>query len=352
MDTATISADNPGTVTPDTAPAPQQEAPQAPDYSTMENGQLVDAMAAFFASGGTPQTEEGASLEQDQQIQSAEPTLEQPEPGVAIPDKFLNPDGSANLELMAKSYLELETAFHQRNQQPPEWQQEKAWFQQQMDNLLKAQPQPAQDEAPPSAGDQMQEVFEGMTAEQQEKWFENFYANPLDSLKELVSKIVDPIVQPIQAEREFQQSVQNNQQQLSALEQKYGSLQPVLPYMDQISREMPFLADQPDAMDRIFKLAVDRLAATTLRQNTGQQTQQQTPPQPAMTPEQMAADPAVQQMVIANHIKGLQQGAPPPVMGSQPGRAGMPASPAKEIRNLKDAAPAIEAYMRQAMNGG
>lgn len=354
MDTANLPADNPATAPQDSMAPPPQAETQAPDYSSMENGQLVDAMAAFIANAGNPSADDqGASLQQDQ---PQSPNADQaPESGAQIPDKFRNPDGSVNTDALVKSYLNLETAFHDRNQAPPDWQQKEAWYMSQLNNLTQQAQQGAmaqeqgQEEAPATVED----MLAAMSPEEKDAWFESFYEEPDKALMPLLSKLLEQklspileVIEPIKQDREFQADVKRYSGELDALRQKHGDITPVLPIMDQISQEMPYLTAQPNAMETIFKLSVDRLAALSMRQQmNGQQ-------QPTMTPEQMAADPAVRQMVLSQYINGLQKGAPPVVMSNQPGRSGMPAAPNKDINSIKDAIPGMTAYLRQAMNGG
>lgn len=348
MDTANLPADNPATVPQEATSATQ------PDYSMMGGDELTSAMAQFIASAGNPPAEEGASIEQDQQTQDADQIPAAPEPGAQIPDKFRNPDGSVNTDALVKSYLNLETAYHERNQIPPDWQQKEAWYMSQLNNLTQAQQgamaqEQGQEEAPATVED----MLAAMSPEEKDTWFESFYEEPDKALMPLLSKLLEQklnpileVIEPIKQDREFQADVKRYSGELDALRQKHGDITPVLPIMDQISQEMPYLTAQPNAMETIFKLSVDRLAALSMRQQmNGQQ-------QPTMTPEQMAADPAVRQMVLSQHINGLQKGAPPVVMSNQPGRSGMPAAPNKDINSIKDAIPGMTAYLRQAMNGG
>lgn len=343
------TADNPAA----SAPA----APAAPDYSTMTHGERFSAVQAFLDSraGAEPAADTNkqpeASLPADvpgEQQQIEAPNEGPANPGIRVPDKFLNPDGTVNLETFAESYRHLESRFGDQGNELGQLRQGTQQLQQQLQardwqlNNLMAQLQ--QNQQPQSADVQPSQA--PAPEFNTEEWFEKFYENPKDMLLSVidaeVQKRLDTALQPLQPLQEqaaYAQEVYRHQQVISQLSQQIPDFQEMLPVMAQVLELLggdQALAGAENPQLELYNRSKQLMSMF----------QQPPPPEPPAPPsvEQMAANPNVQRQVMSAVAQGIAQNTPPPVLNSRTGS--MPSTaPPVEIKSVREGGAAFEAWL-------
>lgn len=142
---------------------------------------------------------------------------------------------------------------------------------------------------------------------QREAFMDRFYENPLQAIQDLVSSQVNPVLQPITQEKQFQADVQ-------VMEQRYSDFRDVMPAMRDLLTEMPHLGEQ--GLETLYLITKGKTAQA---------------PTQAQTPEQLMQDPAfiaqimqneqIRNQIVQQHVTQRQQinQQIPFVMGNQPG---------------------------------
>lgn len=201
--------------------------------------------------------------------------------------------------------------WQQQQQYIQQLQQQNKQFQQMMDMMQQQgtnQPQQQEQQGP------SQERLQAIHEEYMDKMYDNVFeaqkwlhAQPeyQEFLKQQITPIVEPYVQPLEQERQYNQQIQKMQQQ-------YSDFDSLIPQMQQILEERPDIGNRDDALETVYWMAKGQTAAQ----------------QPS--PEQLLSDPNFQQQILTNEqIRNqiLQQYATqkqqtnqniPPVMGRNP----------------------------------
>lgn len=336
-------------------PAPQEPAAEQPQPGERS----LDVLHALL-DGTDPETLFSAqpAVAEEPQEPVSEPEI-QALPSVEIPEKFRKPDGSLDHEATLKSYAELQKVLGeqghkmgQMEQMLQEWHQ---WYQYNQQQ----QTTPAENEIP---------VFPweaGMTPEEKEKFMEQYYEDPLTALQKRdqqtvkalehrIQSILDEHLQPLapiidkhKSEEAYKQGVEHLSQQITEFtaDGRNPDYFDLMPQMQQIINKYgEAITMIPNAVEVIYSMAKDRAAAA--------------PPEP-LTVESILKDPEKRKELLAHpelvaeirkgYVQGVSQGAPPVVIGSQPG--GMPtAAPAEKPRSVREASGIFKRFLGQAQS--
>lgn len=342
----------PAAVTPTPAAAAQTPQFQPGDRS-------MDALTAILSmpEGADPATLfQAPAAPAPQPAEQTPPTTPAPEgtppppaePRFQIPDKFLNPDGTPNIEAMAKSYTQLERAFGDQGN--------KLGTVTQLLQEIATKGQPPAQAAPPAEPQPAEEIPKfpwevEMTPEEREKALEEYYADPLEAqakrdqqtikaMEHRIAKTVENALKPLAPVVERQQheaEVTHYTGQLQAFAQTHADVQEVLPAMTLVAE-----AIGPNAIKAMEKAGQNPLEAIY----NAAKGLHRPPPPPPPTPEQLIADPNYRQKIVADpnikneilkgQMEAAQAGAPPPVIGAQLGGI-PPAAPAEHAGSAKEA---------------
>lgn len=269
------------------------------------------------------------------------------EPRFQIPDKFLNPDGTPNVEAMAKSYTELERAFGEQGN--------KLGTMTQLLQEIATKGQPPAATAPAAEPEPAEEIpkfpwEEELSPEEREQALEEFYADPLaaqekrdqKTIKAMecrIKKTLESVLKPLAPVIERQQhdaEVAYYTGQLQAFAQTHADVQEVLPAMTLVAE-----AIGPNAIKAMEKAGQNPLEALyTVAKGLNRPA-----PPPPPTPEQLIADPNYRQKIVSDpnikneilksSIAAIKDGQPPTVIGSQAGVP--PATPAEKPKSAREA---------------
>lgn len=270
------------------------------------------------------------------------------EPRIQIPDKFKNPDGTPNIEAMAKSYTELERAFGDQGNKLGTVTQ----LLQEIANRGAQPPAAAAPQAQPTPAEEIPKFpwEEEMTPEQKEQALEDFYADPLaaqakrdqqtiKAMEHRITKTLENVLQPLAPvieKQQYEMEVNHYARQLNSFAQDHHDVQEVLPAMQIVAGAIGHSAIK--AMEQAGQNPLEAIysAAKGLHK----------PETPTPTPEQLISDPNYRQKIISDpsikneilkgQIEATQAGAPPPVIGSQLGGA-PPAAPSERAGSAKEA---------------
>lgn len=265
---------------------------------------------------------------------SQEPAVAPVAPEPAIFDfagrkiEVADPSIAAALKDVHKDYSALQGTYTQTNQRVKELEQANQTYA----NLLQTiqqqgGQQPNAMQSTSQQGQPAPEDLEQMKAD----FMEQFYDDPKTAIEGLLDSMfqqrVQPIIEPITQERQWNEQVQT-------LQQKYpDDFQQMVGPMQQLLQDMPELAQH--GLESVFLLA------------------KRSQPMPQPGPDQLLNDPNFRQQVMANpdiqkqflsqylqEKQGSQQQAPT-VMGGQPGGQ-MPATPEQRPKDIRTASQAFK----------
>ena len=278
-------------------------------------------------------------------------TLNAPEPQYDVPDKFKNVDGSVNIEALAKSYTSMESMYgKQQNtvQQMTELQQTVIALQQQIATQAQSNVQPDQQLSP--------EQIQAQAEAENEKFWEEYNANPKQAIanlvKESIESSVKPMIEPImmtQAEQmqamQHQASVNEWNAKVTDFAKDKADFDDMLPVMREILDDPdygPVIRSGQNAIEVAYNLAKSR------------QEPIQQAPEPVQAPAKtidellsdqefvakMAQNPTVKNMILQQHMQDIRSNPAPPVIGS----GGIPpSSQPVDLKNMKTAREALKA---------
>lgn len=237
----------------------------------------------------------------------------------------------AALKDVHKDYTALTGTYTQTNQRVKELEQANQTYMNILQNMpVQLQQQGQNANQPTPQNEPTAEDREQMKAE----FMEQFYSDPLASIETLLDSMfqqrVQPVIEPITQERQWNE-------QMQALQQKYpDDFQNMIGPMRDLLQEMPHLAEH--GLEGVFQIAK---RATP-------------PPQPG--PEQLLSDPQflqqimskpeIQKQFLSQYLQekqGSQQQAPT-VMGGQPGGQ-MPTTPEDRPTDIRSASKAFRQYL-------
>ena len=266
------------------------------------------------------------------------PTSKETEPrDYEIPDKFKNPDGSVNIEAMAKSYVNMESMYGKQQttvQQVNELQQIVIALQQQIAQQAQSNAQPADQLTP--------EEIQAKLEEDNDKFWEIYNENPRQAIADLIKEVVSPIIEPVQQSFQQQQQVQEWSKQISAFEKDHADFYDLLPDIKGI---IDANKEYFDTHENGLQLAYD-IAKSKKTDNV--QPQLQPPP----TAEDLlkdpnfiakiTSDPAIKNAILQQHMQDLKNNGAPPVVGSQ--GTGLPSTTVPvDLKDPKTAKEALKA---------
>lgn len=236
-----------------------------------------------------------------------------------------DPAIAAILKEVQKDYTTLQGTYTKTNQELLESRTQASTYEKMMQTFQQQQPaaQPPQNQAP---------TAEELT-QAKEAFMDKFYEDPQAAVREMAEKMiserfdktVNPVIEPIAKERQWNE-------QVSAVSEKYSDFNDHIAAMQKVLADMPHLAQQ--GLETVYFVA------------KGQNAQ---PAAPALTPEQLMADPTfiqdhiannpqIQQMIVSKYLQDRQQTNQqiPVVMGGQPGGQ-PPAMPESRPTDLRQA---------------
>ncbi len=181
-------------------------------------------------------------------------------------------------------------------------------------------------------------------AEQNQKWLDKFYEDPLNALNEEVEKRVKKAVEPMQRDYQVQQAQRRYQQQVEEARQKYPDFDDLQPQMQDIVKEQgQYIASLPNAVEAIYGMAKARVP-----QSQPQDTESLL--QNEEVRQRILKDEGIKKAILQQYAQEVKQKQPPPVMGKQ---SGEPASaPPEQIYSTKDAKKASLSFFQRFAGGG
>lgn len=313
---------------------------QAFDYENATRDQRLEAVSRFF-------TEPEPAVESPAEGQQANPESQEPtepgptgEPSVEIPEKFLNPDGTPNIDALVKSYINAEKKIGEQGNkigQQNQRVQELMFKLQQIEQMQAQQTQQPQDE-PGSE----QEEFNS------DQWFEKFYENPKEALQELFQgTVIDAISPQLQRLEPVLQHFQQQQERsywegrVEEVQQKYSDFDNYREKAAEILQQQPaeFL-NLPNAIEAAYLMA----KAEVLDAEKASQPKIEDMLKDPNFLQQLSQNPDLQKIVLKTYSEQIKQEPKPAMIGSHPGSAA-PATPPPEIRSVKDATRAFKSYL-------
>lgn len=236
------------------------------------------------------------------------------------------------IEEVHRDYAELTRTFTQTSQAMKQLEAQNLQLQQMVQNAMLLQQQSAQPATPQAPAAPTAEEIEA----QKEAFMEQFYENPMDAIRNMAQQLfesqVQPVIQPIQEEREFHNEARR-------LMGQYTDFQQTIPAMQQLTQTMPEL--EKLGLEKVYLLAKNMAPATP------------TPPEepttavdPAADKQQWMNDPDVRQQIFNDMLreKQQQQAAVPPVMASQAGGA-IPTIPQNKPTNIREGSKALMRHL-------
>jgi len=270
------------------------------------------------------------------------------DPGIAIPDKFKNPDGTPNLEALAKSYSQLERAFGEQGNnlgRVTQQLQELTTRVQPPVPAPQAQPEPVVDDTPKFPWE------EELSPEDREKALEEYYADPLaaqaardkktaEVIESRLVKTLETVLKPLTPmieKHQYDAQVSNYTNQLNDFTAAHPDVAEIMPAMKVVAEAIGH--DAIKAMEAKGKNPFEALY------NAAKQLHRPDPPAPP-TPQQLIDDPNYRQTIVGDQgikneilkstMEATQAAAPPTVIGAQLGGL-PPAAPAEHAGSAKEA---------------
>lgn len=313
--------------------------PAAFDYENATRDQRREAVMSYFTEpepAEPPAPGQQATPDSQEQVEQAE----QAEPPVEIPQKFLNSDGTPNIDALVKSYVNAEkkigeqgNRMGQQNQQVQELMQKIR----QLEQVQAQQPAQVQEETIPE-----QEEFNS------DQWFEKFYENPKEALQELfqgtVKDALSPQMQKLEPVVNFFEQQQERafwENRVGEVQQKYSDFENYREKAAEILQQQPaeFL-NLPNAVEAAYLMA----KAEVLDAEKASQPKIEDMLKDPNFLQQLSQNPDLQKIVLKTYSEQIKQEPKPAMIGSHPGSAA-PTTPPSEIRSVKDATRAFKAYL-------
>lgn len=311
------------------------------DYEGATRDQRIAEVSKYFVD---PEPEPPADQQQppadQQQVPPAQVAEETTDVGIEVPAKFLNPDGTPNIDALVKSYVNAEKKIGEQgnkmgtqNQQIQELMQK---IQELESRQTQAQEPVASSEVPP------QDSFD------MEGWFEKFYENPKEALQELFQGTVNEAISP--QLKQLEPVIQYFEQQkeraywdskVDEVRQKYSDFDNFREKAAEIIQQQPaeFL-NLPNAVEAAYLMAKGEVL-------DAEKASQPTIEDMLKSPEflqQLSQNPELQKMVLKSYSEQIGKEPKPTMVGSHPGSAS-PATPPPEIKSVKDATKAFRAFL-------
>jgi HPt (histidine-containing phosphotransfer) domain-containing protein len=286
------------------------------------------------------------------------------EPQVTIPDKFKNPDGTVNVAAIVKSYTELEKSFGEQGnkfgQQIQQLQTQIAQAQQQPAQPAQPATPPAQPATPPAPAPEAPKFpWEAeMTPEEKERLERERYEDPdgyedrrdqqiikamEHRFQQTLEKVLAPLAPVIETHQQ-QAEVQTYTTRLQEFAKDNQDLPELLPEMQKLSDQIGPVAlkAMEQAGQDSIKFLYDSLKAFKAPP---------APPTPTVdelinNPEyrqKILSDPNIKNEILKTQVSAVQAGAPPPVIGAQPGGV-PPSAPAEHVKSSKEAGRAVARF--------
>lgn len=321
--------------------AAPQEIPPGVDPRTVMKNPIAELLGANI-NPGTPEGLEPLAPVGDPAAPAPAATAQ---PGITgeidpalVPDKFKNPDGTINYVELARGYREIESLAGRQGNQLNQMQRQLQELQRGPQPGQPQQTAPVQPEPPQMTPEQIKEM--------NERFLESFYENPIQTVYEMAANIAREAVQPIAQTVQQGQQVQTFSSEIEAFAEQNPDMVDVYPDMVSILEANPHIADFPNALDTLYKMAKGQKYGT--------------PPPAPPTLEQLLQDPAnlqkvlenpaVKNAILSNYAQSVKAGQPPVVIGSQPG-AVPPAAAPVEIKSTTDAKKATMGFFQRMLGG-
>lgn len=307
------------------------------DYENATRDQRIEAVSRFFM-------EPEQVTEEPAQEQQAIPNQQVPkntEPPIEVPQKFLNSDGTPNVDALVKSYLNAEKKIgEQGNRMGQQGQQ----VQELMARIQQLESQVQHQERQPETLEQSEQQ-EDFNADQ---WFEKFYENPKEALQELfqgtVTDALSPQLQklePVVNYFEQQQERAYWESKVNEVRDRYSDFENYRKEAAEILRQQPaeFL-NLPNAVEAAYLMA----KAEVLDAEKASQPKIEDMLKDPSFLQELSKNSELQKIVLKTYSEEINKEPKPTMIGSHPGSAA-PATPPPEIRSTKDATRAMMAFM-------
>lgn len=324
-------------------------APAEPTASVSENPRENMSLAEFFNRGQA--SESAPSNPEPVQEEPVQPPATEvnpePRPAIDVPDKFKNPDGSVNVEALAKSYLNMEQMYS-KSQNPQQFEALLAKNQEleqkfsALINMMQEQNAPKEPEISPEERQAKEEA-------DKERLLELMYENPRMAIKEILEAELAPFRQAQQQEANYRRF----ERYLSSAADGKPDFEEMLPH---IKEQLLQLGDDVYiALEQQGRNPIEMAYNLAKAGQAGTQPEPTAEPPKAPTVEeltanqeflaQIAQNPAVKKLILQQHVQELKNNPAPPVIGSQPG--GLPPSTEPvDLKNIKTAKEALMAKYR------
>ena len=263
-------------------------------------------------------------------------------PDIIVPDKFKNPDGSVNVEAMAKSYINMEQLYS-KSQNPQQFAELKETNQQLQELVatLKSQNEPAKPQMTPEQIQAQKEAEVDRLADLQMNDPIAYRDEMAKMISEQVLSTINPRIEPLVEHHNESEQVKAFSDQLDTIynakyKDKPEEFEALLPEMRSILLELgdDFYASAKNPVEIAHNLALGRRANTAPAAPTVEEL--------LNNPDFVAKftqNPAVKKIVVQQHMEDIKNNPTPPVMGA----GGLPPSTAPV--DLKDPKKAKEALM-------
>ena len=329
-------------------PSGEQVAAQASqgfDYENATRDERRSMVESFFMEPApteeTPPEPVEQTTPEEGEVTTEEKGTEPPEQGAKVPAKFLNADGSVNVEALAKSYVEGESKLGEQGNRIGDYnrqiQELSEKLQQYEQLILKGGYAPAQDNSASEPGPEPEAEFNS------EKWFDEFYEDPRTALQKLFQDAVSQAVQPFEPMvRHFQEERERNywQEEVARAQEQYPDFDQYRARAAEILKEQPHLLQLPNAIETCYKMAKGEVLGSQVEAQPSLEEMMKDPNFIA----QLSQNPEIQKQVLKGYSEKASSQPKPTVMGTQPGGVST-FTPPPEIRSVKDATRAFKDFL-------
>ncbi|MCL6557458.1 MAG: hypothetical protein K6U74_01410 [Firmicutes bacterium] len=331
------------------APPATQDIPPGTDPRTVMKNPLIDLL------GASQQTAEPQSQPAGESAPGAvaQPGTTDDITAIAgmIPDKFKNPDRTVNTAALMKSYLGMEKVLGEQGQKLsiiPQLERQIQILQSQLSQVTQqpGQPQTQPQTAPASSEP---ELTPEQIKEMNEKFLEDFYENPVQTIANMATRIAQDMVNPIAQTVEQSKQVHEFTAQIEDFAEKNPDVADLWPDMLKILDANKHLADLPNGLEVIYKMAKAEKYGTPPPAPPAPPTPEQLLQDPAFRAK-ILADPGIKNEILKGYVQEIKSGQPPVVIGNQPGSL-PPAAPPTEIKNISDAKKASIGLFQRLLGG-
>lgn len=318
------------------------------DYESATRDQRLEAVSRFFVEPESAQ--ESPAEEQQATPEEQEPGEPGPtEPSAEVPGKFLNPDGTPNIDALVKSYINAEKKIGEQGNKMGQQSQQVQELMFKLQQLEQRQAQQVQGQTQEQAREQAQDES---SSEQEEfnsdLWFEKFYENPKEALQELfqgtVTEAISPQLQKLEPVlQHFQQQQERAywENRVGEVQQKYSDFDNYREKAAEIlQQQSPEFLNLPNAVEAAYLMA----KAEVLDAEKATQPKMEDLLKDPSFLQQLSKNPELQKIVLKSYSEEINKEPKPAMIGSHPGSAA-PATPPPEIRSVKDATRAFKAYL-------